>query len=97
MPDKSQKYWSNGECHQDNYGRLQVCKKDKNKNDMFSSEEIGEINIKMNISLDNFDKNKNKFNSDKKNFLDELIIEQKYLQFQHLKKQYLYQVHYKQI
>jgi len=50
-------------------------KKDKNKNDMFSSEEIGEINIKMNISLDNFDKNKNKFNSDKKNFLDKLIDE----------------------
>ena len=42
---------------------------------MFSSDEIGEINIKMNISLDNFDKNKNKFNSDKKNFLDELIDE----------------------
>ena len=50
-------------------------KKEKNKNDMFSSDEIGEINIKMNISLDNFNKNKNKFNSDKKNFLDELIDE----------------------
>ena len=50
-------------------------KKDKSKNDMFSSDEIGEINIKMNISLDNLDKNKNKFNRDKKNFLDELIEE----------------------
>ena len=49
--------------------------KEKNENDIFSQDEIGEINIKMNISLNNCDNDKNKFNSDKKNYLDEILDE----------------------
>ena len=49
--------------------------KKENKNEMFSSDEIGEIKIKMNISLDNCNQNKNKFNSDIKNYADDNIDE----------------------
>ena len=44
-------------------------KSEKNKKDNFSSDEIGQINIKMNISLDNCN------NIDKNNYLDEILAE----------------------
>ena len=44
-------------------------KNKKNKKDIFSSDEIGQINIKMNISLDNCN------NIDKNNYLDEILAE----------------------
>ena len=49
--------------------------KEKTAHDIFSPDEIGDINIKMNISLSNCDNNKNKFNSDKKNYIDEILDE----------------------
>ena len=49
-------------------------KKEK-ENELLSSSEIGEIKIKMNISLDDCNNTKNKFNSDKKICLDNIIDE----------------------
>ena len=48
---------------------LNKDKSEKNKKDNFSSDEIGQINIKMNISLDNCN------NIDKNNYLDEILAE----------------------
>ena len=54
-----------------NKNESKKTKDENNKKDFFSSDDIGDIKIKTNISLDNC--HKKKFNNDKKNYLEDII------------------------
>ena len=66
---------TNSMCNYENISNLSNKNnvKKENKNEILLSDDLGDINIKMNFSLDNCYNNKNKAHSDKKKYNEEMI------------------------
>jgi hypothetical protein len=83
---------TNSMCNYENISNLSNKNnvKKENKNEILLSDDLGDINIKMNFSLDNCYKNKNKAHSDKKKYNEEMINDTQINKHQLKKKRKIY-------